>query len=117
MSNASDPDLDGHDLSAEEEPVRVMVGWFRAHYESPAENTPYESAEGGYLYLDASAPYDAADVLLAQFPAAFDADVERAVEILEEDAHTTEWVKVAMDSDPDADDDADPDAEFGGETD
>ncbi len=29
------------------EQTEAMVGWFFAHFEDPAERTPYESAEGG----------------------------------------------------------------------
>ena len=29
----------------------AMRTWFYANYEDPAECTPYESAEGGYIYI------------------------------------------------------------------
>jgi hypothetical protein len=29
----------------------VMRTWFHANYEDPVENTPYETAEGGYIYI------------------------------------------------------------------
>ena len=29
----------------------VMRQWFDANYEDPVENTPYETAEGGYIYI------------------------------------------------------------------
>jgi hypothetical protein len=28
----------------------LMVQWFHQHYEDPAQNTSYNSAEGGYLW-------------------------------------------------------------------
>ena len=31
--------------------VEVIVKWFNANFEDPAENTPYESAEGGYQFI------------------------------------------------------------------
>lgn len=31
--------------------TEVMRSWFLSNYEDPAENTPYESAEGGYIYI------------------------------------------------------------------
>lgn len=40
--------------------------WFAHNFEDPAENTPYESAEGGYLYIWGG-PYNAADELYNQF--------------------------------------------------
>jgi hypothetical protein len=48
------------------EQLDVMESWFRAHYEGPAERTPYESAEGGYIYIDGG-PYDPAEVLYGEF--------------------------------------------------
>lgn len=38
------------DLS-EEEQIDTMVGWFNRMFEDPANSTPYQSAEGGYLYI------------------------------------------------------------------
>jgi hypothetical protein len=29
----------------------LMIQWFHEHFEDPAENTPYESAEGGYQWI------------------------------------------------------------------
>lgn len=37
--------------------IAVMRHWFHANFEDPAENTPYESAEGGYQYIWGG-PYD-----------------------------------------------------------
>jgi hypothetical protein len=60
-------DLDG----LEGEPlVDAIVDWFRKNYEDPAENTPYESAEGGYQYIWGG-PYDAREEIetyLGEFP-------------------------------------------------
>jgi hypothetical protein len=44
----------------------AMLNWFSENYEDPAENTPYESAEGGYQYIWGG-PYEARDELFAQF--------------------------------------------------
>jgi hypothetical protein len=44
----------------------AMLQWFSENYEDPAENTPYESAEGGYQYIWGG-PYEARDELYAQF--------------------------------------------------
>lgn len=44
----------------------VMETWFRQHFEDPAEHTPYESAEGGYIWIYGG-PYDAREELEAEF--------------------------------------------------
>ena len=44
----------------------VMRDWFLAHYEDPADHTPYESREGGYIYIWGG-PYDAHEELLEEF--------------------------------------------------
>jgi hypothetical protein len=46
--------------------VDIMETWFRAHYEDPAERMPYESAEGGYVWLDGG-PFDPREELDAEF--------------------------------------------------
>lgn len=40
----------------------VMRHWFFQNYENPAERTPYESKEGGYIYIYGG-PYDAGEEL------------------------------------------------------
>lgn len=44
----------------------VMETWFRQRFEDPAERTPYESAEGGYIWIWGG-PYDAREKLEAEF--------------------------------------------------
>jgi len=44
----------------------LMIAWFHANYEDPAERTPYESAEGGYQWIWGG-PYDAREELSTQF--------------------------------------------------
>ena len=51
---------------SDEEQRDVMATWFRERYEDPAEGTPYESAEGGYIWIWGG-PYDAAEVLGDEF--------------------------------------------------
>jgi len=48
------------------EQLGVMESWFRAHYEDPAERTPYESAEGGYIWVGGG-PYHPDEVLYDEF--------------------------------------------------
>jgi predicted RNase H-like HicB family nuclease len=52
-----------------DEQSEVMKSWFHAHYEDPAEQTPYESAEGGYIWIFGG-PYDAREELEAEFDGA-----------------------------------------------
>ena len=44
----------------------VMRTWFYQNYEDPAENTPHDSSEGGYIYIWGG-PYDASEVLEDEF--------------------------------------------------
>jgi hypothetical protein len=69
--------------------VRDMIAWFLAHYEAPVHHCPYISAEGGYQWIFGG-PYDAREVLQAQFPEATDWEIDAAVEEVESEG-TTEW--------------------------
>jgi len=55
------PLSDFKDMSREEQ-METMRAWFLENYEDPAERTPYESREGGYIYIWGG-PYDAHDEL------------------------------------------------------
>jgi len=44
----------------------AMREWFYERFEDPANSTPYESSEGGYLYIWGG-PYEASDVLFSEF--------------------------------------------------
>jgi hypothetical protein len=46
--------------------IKYMRFWFAEHFEDPAEETPYSSEEGGYLYIWGG-PYDAAEQLGDEF--------------------------------------------------
>lgn len=52
----------------------VMETWFRQHFEDPAERTPYESAEGGYIWIWGG-PYDAREELEGEFSGVVPDDV------------------------------------------
>lgn len=45
-----------------EEQIETMRAWFLESYEDPVERTPYESREGGYIYIWGG-PYYAHDEL------------------------------------------------------
>ena len=72
---------DGQSVSTEDlsaldptEQLDVMETWFRTLYEDPAERTPYESAEGGYIWIWGG-PYDADEVLGDEFGDILDQDL------------------------------------------
>jgi hypothetical protein len=46
--------------------IEMMREWFFERFEDPAERTPYESAEGGYIWIWGG-PYDAQEVLGDEF--------------------------------------------------
>lgn len=50
----------------DEEQKVFLEEWFRANYEDPANRLPYESAEGGYLWIWGG-PYDAREELEGNF--------------------------------------------------
>ena len=58
-----EPDLEEADPETQKD---VMRKWFYQHYTDPVENTPYESAEGGYIYIWGG-PYDPHEVLSEEF--------------------------------------------------
>lgn len=86
------PDLTG---CTREQKVERMVAWFFQNFEDPAERTPYESAEGGYIYIWGRA--DAREELSDAFPRVTDALIDEAVDEIEEDG--SEWVPVPHPSD------------------
>lgn len=53
-------------LADKETQIGVMKTWFFQHYEDPAEHTPYESKEGGYIYIWGG-PYEAIEELESEF--------------------------------------------------
>lgn len=46
--------------------IDVMRDWFHQNYETPEENTPYDSGEGGYIYIWGG-PYDPKEELEKEF--------------------------------------------------
>jgi len=70
------PSVEGLD---EDEAVEAMVEWFRDNFEDPAEETPYEGAEGGYIYIWGG-PYDAREELEDAFPEADEEAIRLAVD-------------------------------------
>lgn len=68
------PSLDGESSitatqlrrSSRDTQLEVMRQWFHANYEDPVENTPYETAEGGYIYIWGG-PHDPLEELQDEF--------------------------------------------------
>jgi len=54
--------------------LEVMKNWFYQNFEDPANRTPYESAEGGYIYIYGG-PYDAREELGDEFSGIVPEDV------------------------------------------
>ena len=88
---------------APEEQIDVMRSWFLANYESPAESTPFESAEGGYIYIYGG-PFDARDELVSVFG---DYVTESVInELVEElESESISWTGIPREDDCDDDDD------------
>jgi len=84
---------------AREEQLKSMERWFRQRYEDPANRTPYESAEGGYIYIWGG-PYDPQEVLFDAFGGRVDDEViEELAEQLTDDM--PDWAPVESDEDYD----------------
>jgi hypothetical protein len=79
------PDLTNLD---DEEIIEQMINWFGMNYENPAEMTPYESREGGYIYIWGG-PFYAREELETYFPNISEILIEQATEIIEHEG--TEW--------------------------
>ncbi len=67
----------------------IMKEWFFSEFENPAEHTPYESREGGYIYIWGG-PYDASKELYNEFEEIVeDQIIDELVSELEDE--TFEW--------------------------
>ena len=73
-----------------EEQIACMVHWFRRMYEDPANETPHDSGEGGYIYIWGG-PYEARDEIGDEFgDLVSDEVIEAAVSEVESDG-TLDW--------------------------
>jgi len=65
--------------------VEYMVAWFRDHFEDPSFRTPYESSEGGFIWVFGG-PYNAYDELFGEFHnIATPRQIEEAIKIVQSD--------------------------------
>lgn len=79
--------------------LEVMEVWFRQHFEDPAERTPYESAEGGYIWIWGG-PYNAREELESEFSGIVPDDViDELVDKLEQECF--EWAPTPSSDDYD----------------
>jgi hypothetical protein len=84
-----------------DEQISIMKKWFLENFENPAESTPYDSAEGGYIYIWGG-PYNAREELDSEFGDIVPEDViEELVDDLEDDAF--EWARIPNEEDFDYD--------------
>jgi hypothetical protein len=73
-----------------EEQVEYMKVWFGRYFEDPAQETPYNGREGGYLYIHGG-PYDAEEEVRGEFEGvASEEAIEAAVEEVTSDG-TYDW--------------------------
>lgn len=78
--------------------LEIMEAWFRTNYEDPVHRTPYESAEGGYIYVFGG-PFDAREVLDEEFgEIASESVISELVNDLETECH--DWTHTDAWDDP-----------------
>jgi hypothetical protein len=97
----SDEDVTPNDLRVgdREAQLEEMESWFRERFEDPAERTPYESAEGGYIWIWGG-PYDAEWELRNEFEDVVPEDViMELVDTLEDEC--VEWAPTEREGDYD----------------
>jgi len=79
----------------------AMRQWFVSRYWDPANDTPYNGREGGYIYIHGG-PYEAEDELYGRFGDLFDEEIVRAVIDDVESDGIYEWAPIH--TEPDYDD-------------
>jgi hypothetical protein len=73
-----------------EEQKEYLKDWFLSRYEDPVHSCPYESSEGGYIYIWGG-PFEASDILQGHF----DLDEEIIDEVVNElEKECSEWSKI-----------------------
>ena len=83
--------------SSIDETIDEMQKWFLANYEPPENNLPYESAEGGFIYIWGG-PYDLEEELYDQFGDVVSENIIKVcVETIEKKYGYNEWSKIPSD--------------------
>jgi hypothetical protein len=86
-----------------EDAAELIKDWFLANFEDPAQETPYDGREGGYLYIHGG-PYEVDDVIGNVFAGvASDEIIQAAVEAVELEGF--EWAPAGHRVQPPDDDD------------
>lgn len=100
------------------ERIEAMVEWFERNFEDPAEETPHDSAEGGYIYIWGG-PYDANEELQDAFNGVEYEEVEAAVARIDErSGGIIDWAPAGIRIQPEGpDDDGEDSATTGSEAD
>ncbi|MEH8231308.1 hypothetical protein [Aeromonas veronii] len=84
--------MDSLRFKSKEDRAKLIHDWFFERYEDPANSTPYNSAEGGYLYIWGG-PYDALEVLSEEFEPWL--SIETLEEIADElDLSAMDWERI-----------------------
>jgi hypothetical protein len=97
----ADPNYDPATLGSSdpEEQLKVMEAWFRYRYEDPAERTPHDSSEGGYIWIWGG-PYSAHEQLEQEFQGTVsDEVIEELVDKLQRECF--EWAPTSSPDDYD----------------
>ena len=78
----------------------AMRTWFLSRFWDPANDTPYNGKEGGYLYIHGG-PYDASEEINGQFAALVpDQDIQTVIDDVESDG-ILEWAPIHTEPDYD----------------
>lgn len=83
---------DGGAAQDRENRIEQMVDWFFENFQDPANSLPYESAEGGYIWIDGG-PYDASEQIGDQFSGEPQGLIDAAVERVQQDG-IFDWAQV-----------------------
>ena len=95
-----DPDDAELEAASEVARRRAMMKWFLARYCDPAHETPYESREGGYIWINGG-PYDPGEQLTDRFSHVVDQELidQLANDLRLDGGH--EWAPIRHDDDYD----------------
>ena len=94
-----EPEEEEEESTDKADRIKTLVEWFHCNYEDPVNRLPYNSREGGYLWIYGG-PYDAREELEEQFPNEDEDIIEAAVEEIEADG-LLEWAPVSRPEDYD----------------
>jgi hypothetical protein len=96
-----EPDVEWLKTAEPEIRQEAMRTWFLTRYWDPANETPYDGQEGGYIYIHGG-PYDAGDELHGRFGGVFEDDeIQAAIDDVESDG-LQEWAPIHTEPDYDA---------------